>query len=78
MVGNFVAGLGRDVRRICKAGLQVFGLSIPRPAFEEVGGRLDRADLLRDRGCNPLVQGHPSSLARRAAVALIEAGNFSG
>jgi hypothetical protein len=59
MVGNFVARLRRDVRNICKERLQVFRPSIPGPAFEEVRCGLDRADLLRDCGCNPLVQRYP-------------------
>ena len=78
MVGNFVAGLGRHVRGSCEERPEVFGRGISSPAFKEVCRRLDGADLLRDRGCNPLVQLCLVFPARRAAAALIEAGSFRG
>jgi hypothetical protein len=78
MVGNFVAGLGRHVRGICEERPQVSGRGISSPAFKEVRRRLDGADLLRDRGSNPLVQPYLVFPARRAAAALIEAGSVRG
>jgi hypothetical protein len=64
MGGNFVAVLGRHVRRICEERLQVFRRGISGPASKEVCRGLDCADLLRDRGCNPLVQRHPVFLSQ--------------
>jgi hypothetical protein len=49
MVGNFIAGLGRDIRCAGKKPLQVFGPSVPGPAFEEVPGYFNGTDLLRNR-----------------------------
>jgi hypothetical protein len=46
-----------DLSRPDLHGVKRRGIS--SPAFEEVRRGLDRADLLRDRGCNPLVQRYP-------------------
>jgi hypothetical protein len=78
MVGNFVVGLGRHVKGICEERHHVFGRGISGPAFKEVRRRLDGADLLRDRGCNPPVQPYLVCPARGAAAALIEADSFRG
>jgi hypothetical protein len=78
MVGNFVVGLGRHVKGICEERHHVFGRGISGPAFKEVCRRLDGADLVRDRGCNPPVQPYLVFPARGAAAALIEAGSFRG
>ena len=78
MVWNFVAVLRRHVRGICEERLQIFGRGISSAALKEVCRGLDRADLMCDRGCNPLVQLCLVFPARRAAAALIEAGSFRG
>jgi len=59
MVGNFIAGLGRDIRGAGKKGLEVLGSSFPSLALEEVRCYFNCTDLLRDRSGNPLIERYP-------------------
>ena len=48
MIGNFLTGLGRDIRSTCKKRLEVLGSSVASPAFEEICRHFNRTDLPRD------------------------------
>ena len=69
---------GAAARNALRSSGEAFPARRLNPPFKEVSRRLDGADLLRDRGCNPLVQPYLVFPARRAAAALIEAGSFRG
>jgi hypothetical protein len=69
-------GSGGTSRASARNALRSSGEAFP--AFKEVCRGLDRAGLLRDRGCNRTGSAYLVFLTRRAVAALIEAGSFRG